>query len=596
MELTNRQLFILSYLLNHPQRISGEHLASQAGISVRTLQNEIQQINQILAGSIQIDASGKRGYLVSGATDAVREALLSHVSDRQSLYMPEERVNDILTVLLFAKDYTTMETLANTLYLSKASVFRTVEGNYALRKIVSINRVKGLIIDIPEVDKRQTLSKVFDKDAQNPVAQQLRQEYIQLDVLLRMALRNLFIKHRYAVSGESMRSFRRYLIISILRSKHDFPLEQVDNGMEISALMREISSVIRTIIGVSLFESELQDCQARLNNLCTFWGDIPDHRKQWIPELEETYHKFCAVLRQRYGIDFGLEPDARMQFLLHIHKLRQRVQVGYHDSNYHKREINRKYPLAVHLTILAFEECFGFAVPEAEISYLAMYLAMKMRRHFQRIDCIIVTAKHPSVVLPMKQWMEEHFSRHLQSVQIMEHYRFLHSKVRDDVLVLTTGEDVALSCEQAILVKPFRLEEEYHIIDECIQRIRSRCKENYFLAGLDRYVKGIEELDGRKKNLYELLEQLGFSLQPGGQYEFVLDTDTFLLPVVHEGLGSNTIRIYCFPQPVLHRGTELRYLVISEYYSHTMEMRDFYYCLQRLLHPGKLDALRETFS
>lgn len=39
MDLTNRQLFILSYLLNHPQGISGEHPASQVGVSVRTLQH-----------------------------------------------------------------------------------------------------------------------------------------------------------------------------------------------------------------------------------------------------------------------------------------------------------------------------------------------------------------------------------------------------------------------------------------------------------------------------------------------------------------------------------------------------------------------------
>lgn len=594
MELTNRQLFILSYLLNHPQRISGEHLASQAGISLRTLQNEIQDINRKLHDGVSIEASGKKGYLVCGATEAIREALLSQVSDRQTLYMPEERVNDILTVLLFAKEYTSMEILANTLYLSKASVFRTVESNYALRKAVTINRTKGLIIDMPEVDKRQLLSKVFDKDAQNPVAQELRQEYIQLDALLRMTFRNLFIKHRYSVSGESLRGFRRYLIISLLRSKHGYPLEHADGKLPISSLMQEINSVVRAIIGVSLSASELQDCQARLNNLCTFWRDVPEHRKQWIPSMEETYRKFCGLLLQRYGIDFNLEPDDRNQFLLHVHKLQQRVQVGYHDSNYHKREINRSYPLAVHLIILAFEECFGFPVPEAEVTYLAIYLAMKMRRHFQRIDCIIVTAKHPGVAQSMKQWMEEHFSRHLQSVQIVEHYRFLNSKVRDDVLVLTTGEEVALSCKQAILVKPFRLEEEYEIIDQCIQRIRNHYKESYFLAGLDRYSNGIEVLDRQKRNLYELLEELGYSLCPGAQYEFVLDTDAFLLPLVHEGHGNNTIRICYLPQPILHRGTDLRYLIISEYYTQTMEMRDFYYCLQRLLYPGRLDTLKEN--
>lgn len=594
MQLTNRQLFILSYLLNHPQRISGEHLASQAGISVRTLQTEIQDINRKLKDGIQIDASGKKGYLVCGATNEFREALLSQASDRQSLYMPEERVNDILTVLLFEKGYASMETVANTLYLSKASIFRTVESNYALRSVVTINRTKGLIIDIPEADKRQLLSKVFDKDAQNPVAQKLKQEYIQLDKLLRVALRNLFVKHSYYVSGESLRSFRRYLIISVLRSKHGYPLETVDNGLPVSSLMQEISGVVRTFVGISFSQIELQSCQARLNNLCTFLRDVPKHRTRWLPQLEESYRVFQSVLRNRYGIEMELEPEDRKQFLLHVHKLQQRVLVGYHESNYHKREINRSYPLAVHLILLAFEDCFGFKVPETEIAYLAMYLVMKLRRHFQRIDCLLVTAKNPSVALPMKQWIEDHFSRHLQSVQIVAHYRFNPGKVRDDMLILTTGEEVVLSCTQAILVKPFGLEEEYDLIDQCIQRIRSHYKESYFLAGLARYSKGIERLEVRKKNLYEILDSFGFFLRQGGQYEFVLDTDAFLLPVVHEGDGTNTIRIFYLPQSVFHRGTDLRYLVISEYFTQTNEMRDFYYCLQRLLCPGKLDELREN--
>lgn len=593
MQLTNRQLFILAYLLNHPQRISGEHLASQAGISVRTLQNEIQDINRQLEDGITIDASGKRGYLVCGATNAFREALLAQASDRQSLYMPEERANDILTVLLFERGYTSMEAIANTLYLSKASVFRTVESNYALRKAVTISRTKGLIIAIPEVEKRQLLSKVFDKDAQNPIAQKLKQEYIQLDTLLRVALSNLFIKHSYAVSGESLRSFRRYLIISILRSKHGYPLEDIDNGLPISSLMQGISSAVRSIIGISFSPNELQDCQARLNNLCTFVRDVPEHRMRWLPQIEQAYQSFTKTLQNRYGIKLDLEPADEKQFLLHVYKLQQRVLFGYHESNYHKREINRTYPLAVHLILLAFEECFGFPVPEAEVAYLAMYLAMKMRKHFQRIDCIIVTAKNPSVALPMKRWMEEHFSRHLESVQIVEHYRFVPNKVREDMLVLTTGEEVVLSCAQAILVQPFRLEEEYDLIDQCIQRIRNRYKESSFQAGLAKYAGKIETLELRKKNLYEVLESFGHTVRQGEDYEFVLDTDAFLLPVVHDGDGENNIRIFYLPQSVFHRGTELRYLVLSQYYTQTNEMRDFYYCLQKLLYPGRLDSLRE---
>jgi len=592
MQLTNRQLFILSYLLNHRKRISGEHLASQAGISVRTLQSEIQKINIQLQNGVSIDASGKQGYLVCGVTQPIREELLAQVWDRQSLFMPEERVNDILTILLFARDYTSMESLANTLFLSKASVFRTIESNLALRSAVTVSRTKGLIIDLPEYDKRQILTKVFDKDSQNPIAQSLRLNYAQLDKLLRVALKNLFASHRYYVSGEALRSFRRYLIITILRSKQGYPLEEIDHALPISSLMQDITAAVRTIIGITFSPSELQDCQAKLNNLCTFLRDVPDHRMDWLDRWRPHYDRFVSEIYLSYGIKLDMDPEDQRRFLLHVNKLYRRVIFGQHDSNYHKREINRSYPLAVHLVILAFEKCFGFSVPETEVSYLAMYLAMSLRRHFKRIDCIIVTAKHPSVAWPMKQWMEEHFSRHLQSVEIVEHYRFSTSMVREDMLVLATGEDVVLSCAHAILVKPFSLETEYDLIDQYIQQIRSQYKESIFIHSLSRYCQGMEQLEIREKNLYSLLETMDISLRAAEQYEFVLDTDALLLPRVHEGTGNNSIRILCLTHPVFHRGTDLRYLVISDYYTATHEMQDFYYCLQTLLRPGRLDSMK----
>ena len=478
VQFTNRQLFILSYLLNHPEGISGEHLASQINVSLRTLQNEIQEINRNAENSLTITSSGKQGYTVQGVTQQIRDNLLNQAGDRQSIYMPEERVNDILTVLLFAQGYTNMEALANTLYLSKASVFRTIDTSYPLQKYVTVNRTKGLLIDLPEREKRQILAKVFDKDAQNPIARRLRQDYTHLDMLLRIALINLFTRHHYSVSGEALRSFRRYLIISILRSKEGYSLEETNWNLPISSLMKEIIATVRSVIGIQFSDWEIQDCQSRLNNLCTFLHDIPDHRKEWITDWAAANKRFIEEIRNRFGIQLEMSQEDEQRFLLHVYKLYQRVQVGQHDSNYHTREINRSYPMSVHLILLTFEEIFGFPVPETEVGYLAMYLAVPLRKFFKRIDCIIVTAKNPSVAWPMKKWMEEHFTRHLRSVTIVEHYRFNQNMAWEDMLVLTTGETVALSCPQAILVKPFNMEAEYDLIDKRIQKIRSQYKED----------------------------------------------------------------------------------------------------------------------
>ncbi len=592
MQFSNRQLFILSYLINHPQRISGEHLAAQAGISVRTLQSEIQEISRSLGSGIVIEASGKKGYQVTSVSPEVREMLQRETHDRQSIFMPEERVNDIYTILLFARGYTSMEAVADTLYLSKASVYRTIESHYALRGMVSVSRTRGLIIDRPETVKRQALSKVFDKDANNPVARELREEYIHLDTVLRPLLVRLFGEHRYAVSGEALRGFRRYLIATIIRGRHGYPIEKVDHNLPVSSLMRDILTALMDELGVSMSDSEIQDCQAHLNNLCTFLRDIPEHRMSWLNDWDSSYRLFTDTIRTRYGLDIEMAPEDRQRFLLHVNKLYRRVVVGQHDSNYHKREINRRYPLSVHLILLTFEECFGFKVPETEVAYLAMYVALKLRKHFKRIDCLIVTAKNPSIAWPMKRWMEEHFSRHLKNVEIVEHYRFNPENVPEDVLLLTTGESVVMACPQAILVRPFGLPDEYELIDQVIQGIRESREDAFFAAFMARCCQGIEENETRGRSLAEVLKLMDIPLEPGEQYEFVLDTNVFLSPRVHSGAGRNTIRIIYFPHTVFHRGSDLRYLIVSDYYTDTREMMDFYYCIQMLLKPGILDKIR----
>lgn len=591
MDMTNRQLFILSYLLNHPQGINVEHLASQAGVSVRTLQNEVREINRLLPKDTSIESYGKKGYCVAGFNDRVRKELFSDADDRQSLYMPEERVNDVFTVLLFTRGYTSMEAVADQLFISKGTVFRTMESNFALRKAVTISRTKGIIIDLPEFNKRQLLTKVFDKDSANPYAQSLKQEYSQLDGTLRTILPNLFKRHHYSISGEALREFRRYLIISILRSRHDFPLENVNHNLPLSPLMTDIMNAIYMLMGIRFSDAEQQDIQARLNCLNTYLRDVPEHRMQWIPLWESQYNAFFEELRESYGLDICLTEEEKQRFLLHVYKLHERVAVGYHNSNYHKREINRSHPLATQLIVLAFEKCFGFSVPEPEVTYLAMYLAMKLRQRLQRIDCIIVTAKHPSVAWPMKAWMEEHFSRHLENVEIVEHYRFSPAMVRPDVLILTTGENVVLSCPQAILVKPFALEEEFEVIDQWIQEIRRNHRLAIFHASCADYHCRVERLNVGGKNFYGLLYDLGVSYDPAKTYEFVLDTDAFLLPRVSHGSGENRITVYAFSKPVPHRGMDLRHLIVSDYYTDNRDMKRFYMCLIELMKPGKLDEL-----
>ncbi|WP_036608359.1 BglG family transcription antiterminator [Oribacterium sp. P6A1] len=646
MELTNRQIYIISYLLNNPEGMNADHLASKAGISFRTLQTEIRDINKSLQDGAAIINVGKHGYAVRNFSEKARETILAQADDRQTMLMPEQRVNDILSALLFEKDYISMEALAGKLFLSKGTVFRTIENSSVLKKLVTVNRTKGLMVDLPEFQKRQYLSKVFDRESAEIYAPNVSAKYKGLDGIMRTYMAKLFVSHQYHVSGEALRSFRRYMILSLIRSSLGYTLEQMDHGLAISSLMNELMDIIHSVTGMSFSESEKQDLQAKLNELPAFLIEIPETRRAWIAEWEPKYRRFIQCVRDTFGLEFSMKEDEKQRFLLHVYKLHQRADYGHHISNYYKREINRTYVLATQIVLSCFEKAFGFKAHETEVTFIALYVAMAIRFKEKPVPCIIVTSKNPSLVWPMKQWIEEHFPNETGRVMVVEHYLWLNKELRskyvpeqDEALILTASASMALSCPEAVLVKLFALDNEYELISKRIKEIKKRQRDREFEEYVERYVrfKNVTALEAEEfKDLPELINGLcSDSVNPGPDkeddfsgsvegnhsspdlkpvepvkmdygdealslsseiYEFVLDTDSFLVPRVHMRKAhpgdENSIQIIYLEKPVLYRGTNIRSVVISDYYTETNEMISFYNLISEILKPGKIDELR----
>ncbi len=589
--MTNRQIYIIAYLLNHPQGIKGDHLAYQAGISVRKLQSEIKEINELLPGGAKIGTISKNIYRADGFTEEARKTLLDASDDRNSFYMPEERVNDILSVLLFARDYVTMEYVAETLFLSKATVFRAIENSPALEKAITVNPTRGLLIDVPEFEKRQLLTKVFDKEHAYLYWPGLKEGYEQLSFSFKKILPKLFKEHSYNVSGEALRSFRRYLIITILRRKNGFLLEDIDNKLQVSSLLEDVLQEIYRIEGLQFSPAEIQDCQAKLNELSTFTTQVPPHRNQWKAELEDKYQSFVEEIKKGCGLELSMDEDKRESFMVHVHKLKQRVEFGHHISNYNKRIINRSCPLAVHIILNYFEKSFGFKVPEAEISFLAIYLSLFLQENDKKMRALIVSDMQPSMVYSMRQWLLQHFSSDISDIEIVPKYAFSPDSIEDDILVFTTVEEVVLACQNAILIKPFALDESIEVIGSWIRGMCDSNKQNTFDNSLTRYLSGdIKEVNCSHKHFFEVIDEAEFSKNNG--YEFVTDTEVYLLPRFHENeSGNNHIEILHLNPPVLHRGGYVRHILVSDYYTETDEIKDFYNCIKILMEPDRIDKI-----
>lgn len=596
MELTDRQLSILSYIIYHPEGITGGQLAKQMGISLRTVQTEINAINGYLAPGQQSIDHARTGYIAQGFSGKALEEISGLMENKHTRIMPMNRSNTILCVLLFERDYMSMEKLAERIYVSKSAVFKEFENVNILKKYVTVSRKRGLIISMPESEKRNLLVKCFDKDMAQFYAPQLKERYEELDMLFREMLPEIFRNHNYPVSGEAMRSFRRHLIITLLRGESGFELEKMDQPEKYSAMLLEIAERVSVLVGADFSPDDMADCQKKLNGLNTLAGRVAGWRECTMREYEQKLDGFQRELKDVFGLELVFDGEERQSFLLYILKAVERSRGGHVNSNFLKREIHRRYPMSVHLILECFIPCFSVDIPEPEISNLALYLAGKLDKGFYRPECVIVSGRNPSILYHLKEQIQERYGHLLNGINIVQDYCCpKESEYFESRLVLTTEEAAVLQLSGAVLIKPFLTEKNLCEIAGKLEAKTKEGRERCFKARLRRYGADRPQICREYlKDMKEFLQVVGEE-RPENSYEFVLDVNAVLFPKIHYDGTKNSIRIYLLKYPFMHRGTPVHMAVFSDYQAKSMEMKSFYDCVRMILNPDHIRCLEKEY-
>lgn len=597
MEFTNRQLSILSQIIHHPEGITGSELAKQMGISVRTIQMEIKWINENLEKEQQqIVSRARHGYVAEGFSDKAIDEIFRLMESKHTRNMPMDRSNTIISVLLFEKDYLSMEKLAERIYVSKSAIFKEFENSKILKKYVTISRQKGLIISRPESEKRNMLVKCFDKDTAYFYDPNLKEEYEKLDLLFKTILPEIFLAYDYPVSGEAMRSFRRHLIITIFRKEKGFDIEKIELSEEYSPLLLEIVKRIHMLTGIVFSPDDMADCQIKLNGLNIVVKEGREQQSLLLPEYRGGLEKFFEELRSTFGVNLDFSEDEKKQFLLYIKKMDERSRGGHINSNFLKREIHRRYPMSVHLILECFSHCFSNEVPEPEVSNLALYLAAKADRESYYPECVIISDKNPSLLQHLKRQIEDRYGCLLNEVTIIQDYCYTKDPAfYSDKIILTTSETVALHLPDAVFIKPFLTEKYHHDIAEKLERKIEEIKSRMFYQCLDEYGGRVPHIC--KKPVKDMKEFLRFTGEekPDCPYEFVLDVNAVLFPEIHYDDTPNRIRIYLLKYPFMYRNTSVHMVVFSDYQAAAMEIKKFYGCLRMILNAEYIRNLEKEY-
>ena len=581
MEFTNRQLRILSYIINHPGGIHGTELSKLVGISLRTLQTEVRAMNQMLPKEEAITSNRRQGYQAHISVQT-QDQVRNQIARRHTMVMPQERMNYILMILMFERNYISMEQLAERLYVSKATIYKDFKNKKTLQKNVEISKIHGIRISLPESIQRDMLAEIFDLEAARLIEPALEEEVKRYNDILREVLRPLAQQRMRQISGIAMRRFRHYMVIVLIRLRRGFVMEEGVSA-QTSDTIQTLVEKLEQMLGVNFSAEDIAGCQIKLDGLNAFYDGLSQIKADTLVRYESSMLCFERRLRDEYGLEFQLAGPVQQQFYLHLFKYTWRQKNGQEGSNYLKREINRRYPMCVHLILALFTSCFGIEISTSDVSYLALYLASGLRLPGKTMSAILISEQQPSVLTLTTKMLQQHFGDRLSQVQIIPDYiQPLPLKPSDGQLILTTKQSVSLSLPQAVLIQALLREEDYDTIEQKMETLEKTMQKNEFLQSIQRYVLDPVEVCCKEyASLQAFLEEK--KIEGIERYEFVLDVNAMLFPRIHTGKGKNRIKLFVLRDPLLYRGTALRFMVTSDYYTGTMEMPQFYDCIQKIL-------------
>ena len=392
---TDRQLKIIAVLKSADGWMSGSLLRENIGVSSRTLQMDIKAINEKQSGEPLIQSNNRLGYLLKNKIALEQE---------QKSYGQENYVHSkqIITLLLFEKEYTSIGTISERLFFSRSSVTsdlsqvkriisRTpganllVSGQYGL-KIQASENVKRIMC-MKTMQSRQDYHMLFSEEEMEQFAENQKK--------LQAVLAEVFTRNQFIVSGEAYHDFARYLAVCMMRSQMGFPVtEEEDGTTEMPGrLSTELVDEIEKVCTYRFKEKEKQNVEARLKELNMVCKET-DIQLDMLQKLEV----FIQRVQEETGLKLQVERDLLEVLSDHVSRMELRIQNGRNNIGNHTKEMAKRYPLEMHLLRTCLSPVLNTEIPDAEMGYLVLYFASAIERNRRKPDILFISDQSASSI------------------------------------------------------------------------------------------------------------------------------------------------------------------------------------------------------
>ncbi len=395
--MADRKASLVQLLLTQNNRLNASQLASQLGVSLRTIHNDIRQINSEYPDAI---TSTPNGYQINIDT-AKRILQPKHSSIPVN---NSERCAYILSRLVQSGNSLNIYDLCDEIFIS-STTFQSLLGK--MRRLTREHdltlSVSGDMITLTgaEKNKRQLISSLlysesgtafFSFDALQEAFPSISIEDIRNDIM------EVLNEQHYFINDYSLLNLLLHIVISINRIQNGYinsnPIfDETPLSPDEHACARKIVGKLESRFQITFSEAEIFE----LTLLLVSRASSMDYNSITKDNIETYIGKECLdlvlllirTIDEYYDIDLQ-EPEFFIRFALHIHNMLVRANTQNFCKNPLVSEIRQSCPLiydvSVQLSGIILEQT-GIILNEDEIAYIALHLggAMETQKEMSRL-------------------------------------------------------------------------------------------------------------------------------------------------------------------------------------------------------------------
>lgn len=476
---------------------TGDYLSKKLGISLKSLRNDIKQLNSIVKdhGAI-IQSRPRYGYLFVVTNQLKFDQFLTtqwyHFAFEDDFNSSEFRNAYLLKLLLLESNYVKSEDLAEALSISRSTLrhdlndIKKYVGEYNLQIQSKANY--GIKITGNELDRRRCIAASITEDKIDYVAfQDSKINRTEVISQLKSIILNVLQAHEFEITQVAFQNLITHLFVSLIRSNHS-KIQFLNNKVLLIqetkefAIAQEIAALVEQKFSVSFDKNE--SVYIGIHLLAKMKSSTVQNQTL-TNDVDRLVIKALQKVKSRLHVNLTDDLNLRVNLGLHIASLLERLKYDLQMKNPLLDGIKQDIFAYEAATVVReiFKEELGVLISEDELGFISLHFSIAIqtinsKENYRKI--LIICGSGATLAQLMKLKLQEEFSGYIESIDTRDALNLKEEELKNYDLIITSIP-LSVDCDVPVVeVNAFINQQDIDAIKPLMKRQPNQIISQYF--------------------------------------------------------------------------------------------------------------------